>query len=53
MDLTRILWHMSKVRLIFFLLVIVLNIVQCVSESETKIEDRFLGEMEHLEPGPA
>ena len=47
-----ILRHMSKVWFVFFLLVMVLNIVQSVSESETKIEDRYLGEMEHLEPGP-
>merc|ERR1719232_1203778 len=43
--------HMSKVRFVFLLLVMVLNIAQSVSESETKIEDRYLGEMEHLEPG--
>ena len=52
LTVTMILRHMSKAWLVFFFLVMVLNIVKSVSESETKIEDRYLGEMEHLEPGP-
>ena len=52
-----ILMNRSSVWLIFFHLSISLNIAQSgnhdpqESESETKIEDRYLGEMEHLEPG--
>ena len=47
----------NRAWLIFFHLGISLNIVQSNNhdpqntESETKIEDRYLGEMEHLEPG--
>ena len=52
-----ILMNRNSAWLIFFHLSIGLNIAQSdnhdpqYKESETNIEDRYLGEMEHLEPG--